>query len=75
VVVTTDHGRDAQTGKNHGGQSDRERETWIATNKKPKNPRFKNGLAVVDIFPSVCKFLNIEIPKSVKENLEGVSFF
>lgn len=75
VIVTTDHGRDAQTGKNHGGQSDRERETWIATNKKPTGPRFKNGLAVVDIFPSVCTFLNIEIPKSVKENLEGVSFF
>ena len=75
VIVTTDHGRDAQTGKNHGGQSDRERETWIATNKKPTNPRFKNGLAVVDIFPSVCKFLNIEIPKTVKENLEGISFF
>lgn len=75
VVVTTDHGRDAQTGKNHGSQSDRERETWIATNKKPKNSRFKNGLAVVDIFPSVCDFLKIEIPKSIKENLEGISFF
>jgi predicted AlkP superfamily pyrophosphatase or phosphodiesterase len=75
VIVTTDHGRDAQTGKNHGGQSDRERETWIATNKKPTSPRFKDGLAVVDIFPSICRFLNIEIPKSVKENLEGVSFF
>jgi predicted AlkP superfamily pyrophosphatase or phosphodiesterase len=75
VIITTDHGRDAKTGKNHGGQSDRERETWIAMNKKPTKPRFKNGLAVVDLFPSVCKFLNIEIPKSVKENLEGVSFF
>jgi predicted AlkP superfamily pyrophosphatase or phosphodiesterase len=75
VIVTTDHGRDAQTGKNHGGQSDRERITWIAMNKKPTNPRFKNGLAVVDIFPSICKFLNIDIPKSVKENLEGISFF
>lgn len=75
VIITTDHGRDAKTGKNHGGQSDRERETWIATNKKPKNSRFKNGLALVDIFPSVCDFLQIEIPKSIKENLEGISFF
>jgi phosphopentomutase len=74
-MITTDHGRDAKTGKNHGGQSFRERVTWIATNKKPKNSRFNNGLAVVDIFPSVCTFLKIKIPKTVKENLEGISFF
>jgi predicted AlkP superfamily pyrophosphatase or phosphodiesterase len=75
VVITTDHGRDAQTGKNHGGQTDRERETWMVINKKTKNPRFKNGLAIVDIFPSIFKFLNIEIPKSIKDNLDGKSFF
>ncbi|MES2796145.1 MAG: alkaline phosphatase family protein [Bacteroidota bacterium] len=75
IIVTTDHGRDAKTGKNHGGQSDRERETWIATNKKPKKARFENGLAVVDILPSVVEFLKIKIPLSVKQNLEGVSFF
>ena len=30
--ITTDHGRDSATGKHHGGQSDRERATWIVTN-------------------------------------------
>jgi predicted AlkP superfamily pyrophosphatase or phosphodiesterase len=75
IIITTDHGRDAKSGHDHGGQSDRERDTWIVTNQKPKTSRFTKGLAVVDIFPSVCKFLNIEIPKSVKDNLEGVSFF
>ena len=75
VIITTDHGRDAKTGKNHGGQSTRERETWIVTNKKPENIRFRNGLAIVDIFPSICKFMNIDIPKSTKENLDGISFF
>jgi predicted AlkP superfamily pyrophosphatase or phosphodiesterase len=75
VIITTDHGRDAKTGKNHGGQSDRERETWIATNKKPKKARFENGLAVVDILPSVCKFMKIDVPELVKQNLDGVSFF
>ena len=75
VIITTDHGRDAKTGKNHGGQSTRERETWIVTNQKPQNKRFRNGLAVVDIFPSICKFMNIEIPKSTQENLDGMSFF
>ncbi|RYF67384.1 MAG: PAS domain S-box protein, partial [Cytophagaceae bacterium] len=29
VVITTDHGRSADTGKNHGGQSDRERSTMF----------------------------------------------
>lgn len=33
IVITTDHGRDAETGKNHGGQSDRERTVWISTNR------------------------------------------
>jgi predicted AlkP superfamily pyrophosphatase or phosphodiesterase len=75
VIITTDHGRDTKTGKNHGGQSDRERETWIVTNKKPQTERLKNGLAIVDILPSVCKFLKINIPSVVKQNLDGVSFF
>jgi predicted AlkP superfamily pyrophosphatase or phosphodiesterase len=75
VIITTDHGRDAKTGKNHGGQSDRERNTWIATNQKIQNSRLESSLAIVDIFPSVCQFMKIKIPKSVKRNLEGKSFF
>jgi predicted AlkP superfamily pyrophosphatase or phosphodiesterase len=34
IVITTDHGRAQKTGKGHGGQSDRERDTWIVTNAK-----------------------------------------
>lgn len=37
IVITTDHGRDEKTGKNHGGQSDRQRSTWMVTNYKPLN--------------------------------------
>src|SRR5699024_10974766 len=29
VIITTDHGRSSDTGKGHGGQSERERSTWI----------------------------------------------
>src|SRR3546814_17983301 len=32
IYITNDHGRDAATGKGHGGQSERERQTWIDTN-------------------------------------------
>ncbi|MDV7401056.1 alkaline phosphatase family protein, partial [Arthrospira platensis SPKY1] len=54
IVVTTDHGRDPQSGKNHGGQSERERTTWIATNAAGLNPRFTAGEpAITDIAPSI----------------------
>ncbi len=74
IVVTTDHGRDAQTGKNHGGQSDRERLTWIVTNSKNLNERFKNTPAVVDILPSVCNHLGIKIPEESRNELDGIPF-
>lgn len=75
IVVTTDHGRDAPTGKGHGGQSVRERTTWIATNQSALGPRFRNGtLAIVDITPSILEHLGIAIPPAVAAQMEGVSF-
>ncbi|SOE19517.1 Type I phosphodiesterase / nucleotide pyrophosphatase [Spirosomataceae bacterium TFI 002] len=73
-IVTTDHGRDLKTGKNHGGQSERERTIWILSNQKQVNDRFQNGLAIVDIFPSVVQFMNFELTKEVASNLDGKSF-
>lgn len=74
IVITTDHGRDAATGKHHGGQSDRERDTWIVTNSKNLNEHFKSTPAVVDILPSVCNHLNIKIPEAQREELDGTPF-
>ena len=74
MVVTTDHGRDAATGKDHGGQSERERTTWIATNSKNLNARFRQNPAVVDIFPSICNHLGIAMPEAVGKELDGVPF-
>ena len=73
VIITTDHGRDAQTGKNHGGQSDAERNTWLVINHRPNHHAFENRTAVVDIFPTIATFLNIKLPKTVADSLEGVS--
>lgn len=73
VIITTDHGRDAQTGKNHGGQTDAERNTWLTMNKKPNAYALSKRTAIVDIFPTIATFLNINLPKSVAEALEGVS--
>jgi predicted AlkP superfamily pyrophosphatase or phosphodiesterase len=71
VIITTDHGRDAQTGKNHGGQSDSERNTWLIMNKKPAKEVVKT--AIVDIFPTIATYLNIKVPTPVAQALEGVS--
>ncbi|QRR03217.1 alkaline phosphatase family protein [Dyadobacter sandarakinus] len=82
IFITTDHGRDAQTGKGHGGQSDRERSTWIVTNAKGLNTRFKAGVpqttpqitlpAIVDIMPTMARHLDLNIPKEQLFELDGV---
>lgn len=74
IVITTDHGRDAATGKHHGGQSERERTTWITTNSKNLNASFRQNPAVVDIAPSLLRHLNIEVPVAQQVEMDGVPF-
>ncbi len=75
IVVTTDHGRDPRTGKGHGGQSERERTTWIATNQPSLGERFTRGTpAVVDIAPSILQHMGIAVPAAVATQMDGVSF-
>jgi predicted AlkP superfamily pyrophosphatase or phosphodiesterase len=74
VIVTTDHGRDQINGKSHGGQTPRERTTWIATNAKKLNNRFKQSPAIVDILPSIINFMEITVPEAINAQLDGQSF-
>jgi arylsulfatase A-like enzyme len=74
IVITTDHGRTAENGKGHGGQSERERTTWIVTNQSNLTSDFFNQPGIVDIMPSICDFMGIEIAEKVKGNLDGKSF-
>ncbi len=75
IVVTTDHGRDARTGKGHGGQSSRERTTWIVTNAPSLDARFTRGTpAIVDIAPSILQHLRVRAPEAVAREWDGVSF-
>lgn len=72
IYITTDHGRDAKTGKGHGGQSDRERSTWIVTNSQDQNDYFKTGMpGIVDIMPSIARYLNIKIPREQLMEIDG----
>jgi hypothetical protein len=73
IVITTDHGRDSATGSDHGGQSDRERTTWIISNKKLNNTHVKvDKPAVVDIAPTLARHLNISAGEAEKE-WDGIS--
>lgn len=73
IYITTDHGRDSATGKHHGGQSDRERSTWIVTNAKGLNNYFKTGHpGIVDIMPSIASFLGVQIPREQLMEVDGI---
>ncbi|MEK6479327.1 alkaline phosphatase family protein [Catalinimonas sp. 4WD22] len=73
IVITTDHGRDEETGKHHGGQSDRERSTWITTNAKDLNTYFENEVpGVVSIFPTIARHMNLDIPREQEMEIDGV---
>ena len=74
VIVTTDHGRDAETGRGHGGQTERERTAWIVTNVENLNARFHDTPAIVDILPSIARHMRLDIPLAIKEQLDGQSF-
>ncbi len=74
IIVTTDHGRDAHTGKDHGEQSERERTIWIVTNSQRLNKRFYAMPGIVDILPSIAAHLGLTIPPPVAVRLDGQSF-
>jgi predicted AlkP superfamily pyrophosphatase or phosphodiesterase len=72
IYITTDHGR-GENGYHHGGQSERERTTWIVTNAKGLNERFKNEQpGIVDIMPSLASFLRIDIPREKLMEIDGI---
>jgi predicted AlkP superfamily pyrophosphatase or phosphodiesterase len=74
IFVTTDHGRDSVTGRNHGGQSARERTTWMFTNAKNLNTYFSSTEpAITDILPTIAQHLGIRAPKDILFELDGVS--
>ncbi|GAB3263410.1 hypothetical protein GCM10027347_29890 [Larkinella harenae] len=73
VFITTDHGRSPESGKGHGGQSDRERSTWMVTNANELNPYFRKSVpGVVDIMPTMARHLNISIPKEQAFEIDGI---
>jgi predicted AlkP superfamily pyrophosphatase or phosphodiesterase len=74
ILVTTDHGRDPQTGRKHGQQSDRERSIWIAANSPHLNAHFRETPAIVDILPSIAAHMRFTVPEDVRRQFDGRSF-
>lgn len=73
LVLTTDHGRDALTGKGHGGQSERERTTWMVLNTKATNAYAHRGQpGIVDILPTIARFMQLPLPTATSRELDGV---
>lgn len=75
IVITTDHGRDEKSGRGHGGQSDRQRSTWMVSNYKDLNTYGQFfDLGIVDIMPSIARFLNVKLPENVAKEVDGTTF-
>ena len=73
LVLTTDHGRDAATGRGHGGQSARERTTWLVLNTKEVNAYARRGQpSIVDVLPTIARFMQLPLPVATQRELDGV---
>ncbi len=72
IFITTDHGRDEQTGRNHGGQSARQRSTWMVTNAPHLNEYAKyDNPGIVDIMPSIARFMQVQVPPAQAREIDG----
>jgi hypothetical protein len=71
-IITTDHGRDEKTGRDHGGQSARQRGTWMVTNYKPLNSyALHYEPAIVDIMPTITRYLGLNVPAHTRYEVDG----
>ncbi|UOE50260.1 alkaline phosphatase family protein [Mucilaginibacter sp. SMC90] len=74
IFITTDHGRSEANGKDHGGQSTRQRSTWMVTSYRPLNNYAKYYTpGIVDITPSINSFLNVKVPEAQQREMDGIS--
>lgn len=73
IIITTDHGRDEESGHGHGGQSPRQRNTWIVTNARPLNTySHYTTPGIVDIMPTMARWLGLTIPTPVSKEVDGI---
>lgn len=74
IVITTDHGRSENNGRDHGGQSTRQRTTWIVSNTAVNNYAQYYQQGIVDIMPTIARYMHVTIPDSTAREVDGVPF-
>ncbi len=73
IIITTDHGRDEQTGKGHGGQTPRQRNTWIVTNYRNLNNYAQYYQpCIIDIMPTIARFMNVNLSVKRAREIDGI---
>lgn len=72
IVITTDHGRGEKNGRDHGGQSPRQRNTWIVANTKMNNYAHYYTPGIVDIMPTIARFLQMPLPAETAREVDGI---
>lgn len=72
IIITTDHGRSAVDGRDHGGQSSRERSGWIIANTTLNEYADRYDAAIIDIMPTIARHLKIEIPLEALREVDGI---
>jgi hypothetical protein len=74
IFITTDHGRSEKDGRDHGGQSARQRNTWMVTNYSPlNNYAHYYTPGIIDITPSILNFLKVKVPVAQLREMDGTS--
>ena len=73
MIITTDHGRSEENGKDHGGQSNRQRGTWIVSSSKLNAYAKDQHPGIVDIFSTLSTYMQIDLKKDVAREIDGVS--
>lgn len=74
MIIITDYDLDEETGKHHGGKSERERMIWIITSAKDLNPYFTNVQPeAVSIMPTIARFMELNISRYQAMEIDGVS--
>jgi hypothetical protein len=72
IVITTDHGRSEKDGRDHGGQTARQKTGWIVTNVKLNDYANYFQPAVVDIMPTIARFMKIDVPLETQREADGI---
>ena len=74
IFITTDHGRSEKDGRDHGGQSARQRNTWMVINYSPlNNYAHYYTPGIIDIAPSILNFLKVKVPVAQLREMDGTS--